>query len=170
VARLLAGHGVKRNHADLPRLTQRDILAWADAHFERTGCWPNVNSGPVHEAPEERWDLIDNALRQGHRGQPGGSSLLRLLVRRRGLRNPLALPPLTEEQILKWADLHHRNTGRWPKYGSGPIADTGGETWASVDSALRLGKRGLPGGASLARLLAEKRADRGARASAAVFR
>ena len=35
---------------------------------------------------------------------------------------------------------------------SGPIAEAPGETWKSVDLALRYGYRGLPGGASLARL------------------
>jgi hypothetical protein len=46
------------------------VLAWADAHYDRTGAWPTVNSGNVAEAPGERWDLIDHALRQGHRGLP----------------------------------------------------------------------------------------------------
>jgi hypothetical protein len=134
-------------------LTKKKILAWADAHHERTGKWPNVNSGAVMDAPGEKWDLIDNALRQGHRGQPGGSSLLLLLVKKRGVRNPLNLPRLTEEQILRWADLHFQRFGTWPKYNSGPIVDAAHETWAGVDSALNKGKRELTGGSSLAKLL-----------------
>lgn len=157
LARLLERHRAKRNHLDLPPLKHRQILAWADSHHERTGDWPNVRSGPVLDAPVEHWDLIDNALRQGHRGLAGGSSLRQLLVKKRGVRNPMSLPPLSEEQILQWAELHHRRSGQWPRYDSGSIAEAPGETWRRVDWALRLGKRGLSGRSSLARLLRENR-------------
>jgi hypothetical protein len=156
LAQLLDEHGAKPNHLNLPPLSRKKIVAWADAHHQRTGQWPNVNSGAVHEAPGERWDLIDNALREGHRGLTGGSSLLQLLVRKRGIRNPLSPPPLTEEQIGQWADLHFQRTGKWPKSRSGPIADAPGETWVKVDWALREGKRGLPGGSSLAKVVAAR--------------
>ena len=93
-------------------------------------------------------------LRQGHRRLTGGSSLLLLLVQKRGLPHPWKPPPLIEEQILRWADRRRQRTGSWPKYQSGAIADAApGETWAGVDSALRYGKRELAGGSSLARLL-----------------
>ncbi len=73
--------------------------------------------------------------------------------RRRGSR-----PQLTAEQILAWADTHHRCTGRWPVSASGPVtAGPLGLSWRALDSALRLGLRGLEGGSSLARLLAEHR-------------
>jgi hypothetical protein len=160
LARLLAEQRGKPNHLDLPPLSYKKIVAWAEEHHKRTGKWPNVNSGPVHDAPGETWGLIDNALRAGQRGLPGGSSLLRLLVRKRGLRNPLDLPPLTTGQIARWADRHFQLTGRWPQYKSGPIADAAGETWAGIDYALRRGRRGLSGGSSLARLLAEERGAR----------
>jgi hypothetical protein len=139
---------------DQPPLTQRQILAWAKAHHERTGQWPNVNSGEVVDAPGERWDLIDNALRVGHRGQPGGSSLRKLLAKKLGVRNPLHLSPLTEKQIITWALKHRERTGKLPQYKSGPVVEAPGETWGAVDSALRYGKRGLVGGSSLAKLLA----------------
>jgi hypothetical protein len=154
LARLLARYGKKRNHLDLPRLSQKKILACADEHYRRTGQWPNVKSGPVAGVPGERWDVIDNALRGGRRGLPGGSSLARLLARKRGVRNHMALPSLSEEQILRWADLHFRRTSTWPTRGSRAIADAPGETWTGVEMALRHGKRGLPGGSSLATLLA----------------
>jgi hypothetical protein len=73
---------------------------------------------------------------------------------------PLALPPLTEDLILSWVDLHQQRHGQWPKYDDGPIGDAPGETWGAVDSALRYGKRGLAGGGSLAKLLAAKRGVR----------
>jgi len=157
LARLLAKHVNKRNHYDLPRLSQKKILAWADAHFERSGQWPNINSGPVAGTPGEKWRSIDNALRLGQRGLPGGSSVRRLLVRKRGLRDVLQLPPLTEEQILDWAELHFDQAGRWPTADSGPVFGAPGETWANVDYSFRCGKRGLAGGSSLAKLLASRR-------------
>lgn len=40
---------------------------------------------------------------------------------------------------------------------SGPITDAPGETWLAAAMALRYSRRGLPGGSSLARLLAERR-------------
>ena len=69
-------------------------------------------------------------------------------------------PPLTVEQILRWADAHHARTGRWPAVASGPVAGAPGETWQAVNRALMRGSRGLPGGSSLARLLAECRGKR----------
>jgi hypothetical protein len=64
-----------------------------------------------------------------------------------------------EEQILRWAELHLQRSGAWPRYHSGPAADVAGETWSGLESALRLGKRGLPGGSSLAKLLEQRRKD-----------
>jgi hypothetical protein len=151
--RLLAQHRKRRHIHEQPPLSQKKILRWADAHHLQSGEWPNVNSGEVLDAPGEKWDLIDNALRVGHRGLRGGSSLLKLLARKRGVRNPLCLPPLTEEQIVQWAQRHVERTGTKPSYYSGPIADAPGETWAGVDSDLRYGKRTLLGGSSLAKLL-----------------
>jgi hypothetical protein len=64
---------------------------------------------------------------------------------------------LTVGVILPWADQHHRRTGRWPTYQSGPIAGTNGETWRSVHNALVRRTRGLRDGTTLADLLAKHR-------------
>lgn len=138
-------------------LTEEQILTWADQHSERTGDWPVVASGPVHDAPGELWAKIDASLRVGNRGLAGGSSLPQLLERCRGARNPQALPQLTIEQILSWADWHHERTGQWPNRESGAIDGSPGEVWISINTALKMGQRGLPGGSSLAKLLAEHR-------------
>jgi hypothetical protein len=66
-------------------------------------------------------------------------------------------PRLTVEQILAWTDAHHARRGRWPSACSGPVACTTGETWAGVNTALARGRRGLPGGDSLSRLLQRER-------------
>ncbi|MEX0714654.1 MAG: hypothetical protein WD278_20115, partial [Pirellulales bacterium] len=103
------------------------------------------------------WGKIDVALKKELRGLPGDCSLAGFLWEYRGVRNIRGLHELAIEQILAWADAHSKRTGRWPIKSSGAIPGTGGETWRGIDFALRQGKRGLPGGSSLPRLLAERR-------------
>lgn len=162
LARLLDEHRGVRNKGNLPRLSVRQILAWADAHFKKTGSWPKKSSGAVLDS-QEHWHAIDACLIQGCRGLPGGISLARLLAQRRGARHRRQLPPLTVVQILVWADAHHRRTGAWPKYHSGEVEDSIGETWSAIDHALSRGKRGLAGGSSLAMLLQDRRGVRNKR-------
>jgi hypothetical protein len=88
---------------------------------------------------------------------PGGDSLARLLPRHFGVSNHKRLPRLTVEQILAWADAHRRATGQGPSGTSGPVRGAPEENWMCVNAALRVGLRGLPGGGSLARLLAQCR-------------
>jgi hypothetical protein len=139
-----------------PALTVARVLAWADHHHARTGQWPIRASGSVHDDRNETWLAIDSALICGCRGLPGGISLAQLLDRERGVRNRKALPRLTEGRILAWAKAHRRRTGKWPTEDAGPIADTQGEVWGNVAAALAQGLRGLPGGDTLARLLARR--------------
>jgi len=160
LARLLAERRNVRNIKQLPPLDRAKILAWADAHHERTGSWPIGKSGRIADAPGETWQGVHAALHMGCRGLPGGSSLARLLAEERGVRNIKQVPRLTVARILAWADAHHRHTGAWPGRNSLEVLDAPGETWHGVDNALRLGQRGLPGRSSLARLLALKRGVR----------
>jgi len=157
LARLLKRRRGVRNKADQPPLTVAQILAWADAHQRRTGKSPLRRSGPVTGAPGEAWSGIDRALRYGYRGLPGASSLTQFLAKHRKARNPQRLPKLTVAQILRWADAFHRRTGHWPNLNSGAITDAPGEAWRAIQGALQRGHRGLPGGSTLARLLAERR-------------
>jgi hypothetical protein len=152
--KLLAEKRGVRNKQDLPPHTTEKILAWADAHHERTGEWPNQTSGPIIGAPGETWRGVHLALLQGLRSLDGGSSLARLLARYRGVRNSQGLPNLTVQQVLEWADVHRERTG---KVKSGLISEAPEERWASVDNALRIGLRGLSGGSSLGRLIEEHR-------------
>lgn len=151
-------HDRQRPPLSIPR-----ILGWADAHFKQTGSWPTVESGAVKGPPDESWRAISQALDHGYRDLPGGSSLARLLAERRGMRNRVAQPRLTEKQILSWADAHHRATGRWPNNSSGPVRDAPHENWKLVGRALVRGDRGLSGGRSLAELLAKARGVRNPR-------
>jgi ribosomal protein S13 len=164
LAQLLAKERSVRYAKSLNALTSEQILQWADAHQKQTGEWPNANSGDVTAAPGEKWVNIDTALRQGRRGLAIGSSLAQLLAEQRGVRNRADLRDLTIEQILKWADVHRSKTGAWPRSNSGAVSDAPGEDWAIVDGSLSKGRRGLPGGSSLAQLLAEKRGIRNKKA------
>jgi hypothetical protein len=136
------------------------ILADADAFHRRTGRWPYRTSGRIVGSLGDTWSAVNLALCKGSRGLPGGSSLPQLLQERRGVRNRGRLPRFTIGQILGWADAHHRRTGAWPRLTSGAIASAPGETWQAVQDALVMGHRGLPGGSSLARILARHRGVR----------
>jgi hypothetical protein len=137
-------------------LTIARIIAWAKLHYYHTGTWPTVRCGEIAGVPGENWLSVENALRLGLRRLRGGTTLARVLEKHLGLENPANLPPLGCKQILSWARAHRQRTGRWPERRDGEIADARGETWANVDAALKRGGRGLAGGWSLARLLAER--------------
>jgi hypothetical protein len=78
LAQLLARERKVRNRADLPPLTEAQIRRWAEAHRRRTGKWPGQKSGMVEGAPGETWKNLNQALRDRHRGLPGGTSLVKL--------------------------------------------------------------------------------------------
>ena len=157
VARMMEKYFGVRSQAKLPKLFRKQILEWADLHHFNTGEWPVSESGQVIGAPEEKWRNIENALRLGLRGCPGNSSLAKLLELERGKRNLSALPPLSEEYVLRCADAHHKRTGKWPNRYSGAIVDCDvpEETWLKIDEALVHGHRGGPGGLSVAKVLAK---------------
>lgn len=136
-----------------PRLTVAQILEWADAFRRQKDRWPHHFDGRIQGAGEDTWSRVNDALMNGNRGLPGGSSLARLLYLHRGVRSPRNVPPLTERKIFAWARAHHRRNGQWPRDISGAVQDAPGETWAAIDLALARGTRGLPGGSSLAQLL-----------------
>ncbi len=160
IAKLLAERRGVRNPKGLPNLTVKQILQWVDKHKKRTGAWPGQKSGKVSEAADETWLGINDSLDRGRRGLPGGSSLAKLLAEHRGVRNIHDLPNLTVNQILKWADKHKKRTGEWPEVQSGTVTDAAGETWVAINASLGKGRRGLPGGLSIAKLLAEHRGVR----------
>ena len=160
LARLLAKHRNHRNRKALPHFKASEILKWADAFRRATGEWPTSTCGEIADAPGETWMSVDMALRNGLRGLPGGSSLARLLARRRGVRNNFNVPKLTVRQILEWADEHHKRTGQWPTDTTGRIHGAGDETWGAVASALKSSRRGLRTRSSLAKLLFKHRGVR----------
>jgi hypothetical protein len=119
---------------------------WRKSAASATGVlFPNFRFGAflrgrMSISAATTWLDVDESLRAGTPGQPGGSLLARLLAARRGVRNRKALPKLAIRGILDWADAHWRRTGKWPSRSSGLIFDTG-EKWSAVDAALRSGTR-----------------------------
>jgi hypothetical protein len=141
-----------------PPLNIEQVLSWADDWFAAHNRWPNVNSGLIPGTIDDTWARIDGSLRQGYRGLPQRPrlSLAELLAKRRRVRNSEFPPALTTSQIIKWAKQLRKRTGQWPTVVNSPIEDAPGETWNAVDLALRKSRRGLRGGNSLARLLADR--------------
>ena len=157
LAQLLERERGVSNRKNRPRLTVKLILAWADAHFKRTGAWPIQASGRIIDSPTNTWAGVDAALTIGGRGLPGGDTLAALLTRKRGARKKRNLLVLTYKLVLSWADAYHDRTGRWPTHLSGPIAEATGETWLAIEMALRQGIRGLQGNSSLFQFLQKYR-------------
>lgn len=142
----------------LPPLTIQLVLDRADDYHRRHGKWPTEHSGPVDGLPGETWKKVQSAFHTGTRGLAPGSSLAKTLNRYRGVPCiQRSESPLTERQILKWADAYYAKHGRWPSGASGFVEGTDHEDWRKITGSLCDGTRGLPGGSSLSRLLAAKR-------------
>lgn len=157
LARLLAECRGKINMKGRPPLSNELILKWADKYKTGNGCWPTAYSGPVAGQRHETWAKVDCALREGTRGLPGGYSLAKLLHDERSLPHRYIDRQLNEQLILEWADEYFALNRKWPGIKSGAVLGHNGETWSAIDNALIDGLRGLPGGSSLAKLLAEHR-------------
>lgn len=158
LSRLLRREPGSDRNLNRPKLTYRRILEWADEYFWRHDRWPRFDSGRIPGSDGDAWSHIDASLKQGLRGLPGGLTLVKFLHRHRcAPYQERGESPLTERQILAWADAHFRRTGRWPTGGTGPVLDASGEDWRRLRDSLFAGHRGLPGGSSVARLLAQHR-------------
>ena len=144
--------------SERPSLTVEQILGWSDEHKARTGEWPNAQAGIIY-GTNETWATVSQSLFNGTRGLSLKTSLTRLLAEYRGIRNPKALPELSHDQILRWADMHKKDTGEWPDRRSGAIAGTE-ETWHRINSAMYSGTRKLAGYLSLAAFLQKHRGVR----------
>jgi hypothetical protein len=152
LAKFLAEHLGTRNHKELPDLTEDQIVDLMKAHKERTGSYPIHSSGYVTGGhPGDSWCGYNLALSRGTRGLPGGSSLAILRKSRLGVRNHKDLPKLNEDTIVELAKGFREKNGTLPNKNSGPAS--GEDTWGRIDTALREGLRGLPGGSSLAQLI-----------------
>ena len=141
IHRLLVKYRGKRDPYNPPRLSAKQILKWADEHYQRTGDWPSRESGRVLTAPGEGWHCIWRALQRGTRGLPGGMTLPGLFRAHRREAYARRRVPLTRDLILEWVTAHHELTGVTPTVDSGPVIDEAGETWRAIDASLRTGTR-----------------------------
>jgi predicted helicase len=137
---------------NLPPLSLKQILSWADAYFEKHGTWPDSTSGPI-DGTNENWKYIEHWLNYGTRGFAGGYSLVSLLRHERGVITKRVPSKLNINRLLRWVANYRSEHGGWPTSDSGVIPGTG-ETWKEVDTALKNGLRGLPRGSSLPSLIA----------------
>lgn len=155
LALLLMEHRGYRHHLQLDPLSPEKIIDWAQEYHESFGRWPTSKSGDV-PGTTENWRKIDAALKQGHRGLTKGDSLAKLLSRKLGVHSRQTSPRLSVKRILHWCDIHKSKYGCFPTVhdARGPRE---GETWLAINASLERGNRGLPGGTSLAALLAEHR-------------
>ena len=157
LSRLIAANRVVHVDRTRKKITFDQISEWVDAYHARTGEWPQGESGEIPEAPGETWRKIDSLIRRRTSQDDEPLSLAKYLHKTRGVRIHNLLPPLTEEQILRWVDSHLERTGALPTAQSGEVADAPGEFWSRIDTALIGGQRSLPKGGSLPKLLAVHR-------------
>lgn len=153
---LIAEHFGVRNATNKTDLTIDSIKRWVIDWYDMERTYPTLHSGVIPGTNGETWIVVDQGLRKGNRGLPGGSSLARLIAEHFGVRNATNPPKLAEVTIRHWVTDWSEQKGKWPNQKSGPIPDSGGETWKAVDTALRDGRRGLPGGSSLPKLIAQQ--------------
>jgi len=138
-------------------LSLKEVLDAVDAFHRRTGRFPTQTSGVAIPKHGISWESINRRLANWPFSKdPTATSLHRLVCESRGLINLRDLPRLTKRMVLEWARAHRRRTGDWPDRHAGPIPGSfPGDTWSRVDAALYYGRRGMKGGSSLARLLAD---------------
>lgn len=154
LARLLEKERGKPLYFFRARLSNRQILDLALAHYQRTGKWPNKHMGAITGARDRTWSAINATLVKYGDENGRRLSLAELLAKELGMRNPKKLPPLSVATVLAWADQHHRRTGVWPiRDKGGPVQGDPGETWSALDSSLRRGSRKLPACGGLAAFL-----------------
>jgi hypothetical protein len=144
--------------------TEESIALAMDRSRVRTGLWPSSLSEDASKdfGWPESWSLVDCWLRNR------GSSVRKFRESRFGIgqlsKNSAAISesPLDDAKILAAADAYADDHGGLPTDKSGDASKYFGFqiTWAQVQSAIRLGYRGLPGGDTFSRFLARHRLDR----------
>ena len=144
-----------RTRTGKPDLSIDIIISWISDWHQSTGRYPCLNSGEIPGSGGETWMIVGAALYTGGRGLPGGLTLAKIIADRFGVRNQTNLPSLSVSIVREMVKEWKKQKGEFPRSDSGEIPGSNGETWGSIDSALYNGCRGLPGGSSLPRFLAE---------------
>jgi len=133
-----------------PSLTIVKIQAAITAFHKDQGTHPNEKSGDAtaYFGYPETWSAVQAAAYHGVRGLPGGSTLI-TIAREMGLVK--GKPPLNMPLVKKAISSFYKEHGIHPNGASGDATAYFGysETWGAVQSALKKGYRGLPGGKTL---------------------
>lgn len=79
LAHFVATRRSLRTKVTLPKLTERQILAWAEAFHNQIGYWPTRKDGSIPHSCGETWSAIENGLKHGGRGLRGGTTLSQLI-------------------------------------------------------------------------------------------
>lgn len=152
-------------------MTEEEVLRWMQEFLRDYGQWPTKHRIPPKSWKGTRaqwgeatpyagfplkWKYLDQCLRLGKRGLPGGSSLAK--VRERLLGGP---SKLTQKLIFSWAKEYNKDTGRWPHKNSGEATPYAGYplSWRSIDRAVQRGVLGFK--TTLSTLMAPLRAQSG---------
>jgi len=92
-------------------MTTNDIKNAILSHFKQTGKAPTPASGDAsnHFGSRVTWASVNQSLKEGHRGLPGGSSLAKL-----GVEMGLGTPRVSWAAIDQSLKDHRKNTGRLP--------------------------------------------------------
>jgi hypothetical protein len=145
----------RRRGASRFSLTDEQILERAMEHMSKTGKLPVIYSGKVHGGlPGDTWADYHLWLKFQMKGLTAGMSLPRFLSLNTGAPYKYRKDELTEDFISERVNDYKIRTGYWPKHTSGKVhGGADGDTWAVYHHSLSRGKRGLPGGSSLADLL-----------------
>ena len=155
LARLLNEERGRALRSQKRPLTHQQILSWADAYYATHGKWPSQTSGRI-DGTDETWNGVSAAMWLGTRSLPENITLPTLLKESRGHKLQSDKLRLSEERLLGWIDEFKAKHGSWPTSYSGVIDGTE-DTWASINSALRNGCRGLSEGTSLSQFLKQHR-------------
>lgn len=146
-------------------LSEELICSWIKKYIDKHNKKkPTQKSGVVEFVENDyqgiTWLDINNCLKKGLRGLPGGITLPAFIEKKFGMKGrKVSTFRLSEELICSWIKKHidTHDKDKKPTKRSGIIefaeGDYYGLTWGSVDSALHRGSKGLQGGTSLADLI-----------------
>jgi superfamily II DNA or RNA helicase len=139
-------------------LSEDLIIKAAIAHYEDHGHWPSCETKQRPRLlPNDTWGALNAAGRLGLRNLPKGRTLAKILAPIKaefGFKVLGTRGLLSEKIILKAAEHHYQETGKWPSaITPGRIPLLPDDTWKSIDGAGHSGSRGLGRGRTLARIL-----------------
>jgi len=152
-----------RHVAGRSPLSEELILEWVDEYYETHEKYPSNDSGEIPGARGEKWSMVNSALNNQSRELPRRIILANFISEHRPHMRPkrpyrARMRYLSEEQILAWVDEYCATNGKYHAAKSGgDIPNSNGETWSTVNTALRSGPRWLSGQTTLAKFIAENR-------------